>query len=63
MYKIWQTGSGLKRDKTHWFDFIITEILETDNDKIYSLLITTWEQKWKYSCIWESEIDEFLIFL
>lgn len=58
MYKKWQTGYWIKRDKTHWFDFIINDV----TDDCLVLQITDWENKDKYSFIWYDELDEYLIF-
>lgn len=57
-YKVWQTGKWLKRDKEHWFDFIIDEVKE----HWLVLKTTSGEQKDKYSYIFFDEIDESLVF-
>ena len=60
--KIWQTWIALKRDKTKWFDFIITDIKNLNWDNLYTVKITNWKNELKNSCIWDKEIDEYLIF-
>ena len=62
MYKIWQTWEALKRDKTHWYNFIIDDIWNIEWENCYTIKITSWDKEWKYSYIWETEIDNFLIF-
>jgi len=60
--KIWTTWKAYKRDKIFWYDFKIIDKKDLDWEIFYTVKITSWKYKWKFSWIFEKEIDEFLVF-
>lgn len=58
----WQKWKAFKRDWSLWYEFVIDDIDEIDWEKLYTLKITSWDNEWLYSWIWESEIDDSLSF-
>lgn len=57
-----QKWKAFKKDWSFWYDFIIDDIDEIDWEKLYTLKITSGDNEWLYSWIWESEIDNSLSF-